>query len=62
MNDIPLAPVPDDHPALRAVYDVCNSHEEYDTMSDLLICMLWPDVEMRADAEEALESDLFADV
>lgn len=53
---------PDAHPALRALFDVRNNDDEYNTMLNLFMDMLSPEIMRRATVEEALESQLFADV
>ena len=53
---------PEAHPVLRALFDVSYDDDEYNTMLDLLMRMLRPEVMLRASVREALESQLFADV
>lgn len=53
---------PASHPMLNAMGDASPSCDEYNTMRDLVLGMLWPEVDSRHTVEDALASDFFADV
>ena len=47
---------------LNAMGDASPSFDKYNTMRDLVLGMLWPEVDSRYTVEDALASDFFADV
>ena len=53
---------PSSHPMLKALGGSCPNCDEYDTMRDLILGMLWPDVDLRSTVGDALASHFFADV
>jgi len=53
---------PSSHPMLKALGDASPNCDEYQTMRELMLGMLWPAVNLRFTVEDALASDFFADV